>query len=303
LPRQAGRQPPQFVEAKMDWLPLPLDEPTTFDVRGMRVAISVQRDGKALDIRLTLEQGGAWAEMHLAVDPTPGSRKAIQVSSNLDGERGYVVVQVLAAAGQAGQWQTLYVDEQWYKDHKQPEQVFTGTLERHKDPEVSTLMRSHRYKLGDRFLYPGKENPDLEKLVGQKVEVRGKPYDVNLEGQAVSEIWPAAIRAVAESAGDPKTATLDKALEAWIDLLETDKVEAAQKQWAKDDGASGTIKQWWAKLRDCHKEYDYRKWLEQAKKIGDATKFKVGGHDYGYMHVDWEKADQGWRIAKVWMCR
>jgi hypothetical protein len=55
-------------------------------------------------------------------------------------------------------------------------------------------MRSHRYKLGERFLYPGKQNPELEKLVGQNVEVRGKPYDVELEGQSVSEIWPASIR-------------------------------------------------------------------------------------------------------------
>ncbi|MGA2618050.1 MAG: hypothetical protein ABSF26_10605 [Thermoguttaceae bacterium] len=100
-------------------------------------------------------------------------------------------------AGQAQEWKNLYADEQWYKDHKQPEQVFTCTLQRRKEAEVSTLMRSHRYQLGDRFIYPGKEHPELEKLVGQKIEVRGKPYDVELEGQAVSEIWAAAVHPAA----------------------------------------------------------------------------------------------------------
>ena len=102
---------------------------------------------------------------------------------------------------------------------------------------------------------------------------------------------------------DPKTASLAAGLEAWIVLLEADDVEAAQRRWAKDAAASEGMKQWWAKLRDCHKQYDYRKWLEKAKQIGDATQFKVGGHDYGHMHVDWEKTDEGWRIAKVWICR
>lgn len=99
-----------------------------------------------------------------------------------------------AAQPPADGWKNLYADEPWYKDYQKPEQVFVGTLQRHKEPAVSTLMRSHRYQLGDRFLYPGKEHPELEKMVGQPVEVRGKPYDIALEGQAVSEIWPAAIR-------------------------------------------------------------------------------------------------------------
>ena len=77
----------------------------------------------------------------------------------------------------------------------------------------------------------------------------------------------------------------------------------AQKRWAKDSAATTTMKQWWARLGDCHKQYDYRKWLERAKQIGDGTHFKVGGHSFGFMHVDWEKADHGWRIAKVWECK
>jgi len=196
-----------------------------------------------------------------------------------------------------GEWKTLYADEPWYKNHKQPERVFTGRLERHQQKGMaSTLMRSHRYKLGDRFLYPGKKHPELEKLVGQQVEVRGKPYDVELEGQSVREIWAGAVRTMGAT-------TLDQALEAWIVLLEANDLETARKRWGKDAVARESMKQWWANLGDCHKKYDYRKWLDRAKQIGDAAKFKVGGHSFGHMHVDWEKTEQGWRIGKVWMCR
>ena len=101
----------------------------------------------------------------------------------------------------------------------------------------------------------------------------------------------------------PSKATLVQALEDWIILLEANNTEAAQKRWANDTPAADQMKQWWAKLAECRKQYDYRKWLDGAKQIGDAKEFKVGGHDYGHMHVDWKKTDQGWRIAKVWICR
>ena len=101
----------------------------------------------------------------------------------------------------------------------------------------------------------------------------------------------------------PKTATLVQSLEDWIVLLETGEMETAQKRWANDSATADAMKQWWAKLENCHKQYDYRKWLDGARQIGDATKFKVGGHSCGYMHVDWEKTAHGWRIARVWMCR
>lgn len=59
------------------------------------------------------------------------------------------------------------------------------------------MMRAHFYKLNNRLIYPSKKHPELDKLVGQQVEIRGKAYDIELEGQALSEIWPAAIRRVA----------------------------------------------------------------------------------------------------------
>jgi len=95
--RRNNELPPEFVESVMDWQLIPLAKPTSFDVRGMKVTATVRRDGQSLDIRLVMEQGDARAVSQLAVDAAPGSRKAMQVSSNLDGERGYLVVQVLAA--------------------------------------------------------------------------------------------------------------------------------------------------------------------------------------------------------------
>jgi hypothetical protein len=110
-------------------------------------------------------------------------------------------------------------------------------------------------------------------------------------------------KSIGEMGIDPATATLVLALEDWIISLEANNTEAAQKRWANDSAAADEMRKWWAKLGDCHTQYDYRKWLDGAKQIGDAKEFKVGGHDYGHMHVDWKKTDQGWRIAKVWICR
>ena len=110
-------------------------------------------------------------------------------------------------SGSSGKWKNLYSDEQWYKEYKQPEQVFTGTLQRHQEAQFSALQRPHRYKLGDRFLYPARKNEELERLVGQKVEIRGKAYDVELEGQSVREIWPGAIRTAGSS---PRQTPADK---------------------------------------------------------------------------------------------
>jgi hypothetical protein len=102
---------------------------------------------------------------------------------------------------------------------------------------------------------------------------------------------------------DPATATLVQALEDWITLLEANNTETAQKRWANDSAAADRMKQSWAKLAECHKRYNYRKWLNGTERIGDAKEFKVGGHDYDHMHVDWQKTERGWRIAQVWICR
>jgi hypothetical protein len=90
----------------------------------------------------------------------------------------------------------LFAEENWYKDQGFHEQEFAGKLEA--VPQAggaSTLMRTSYYRLGSRMIYTsGKKVAALDVLVGKNVVIRGKPYYLALEGQAVSEIWPAAIR-------------------------------------------------------------------------------------------------------------
>jgi hypothetical protein len=101
----------------------------------------------------------------------------------------------LSADAPAGDWQDVYSTEAWYKEFNGKEQVFKGKLEAIPNADgPSTLQRPAYYRLGARTIYRAKKHPALEKLVGKQVEIRGKPYDINLEGQAVSEIWPAAVR-------------------------------------------------------------------------------------------------------------
>jgi type 1 glutamine amidotransferase len=86
--------------------------------------------------------------------------------------------------------------EKAYRDSKEKEQSFTGTLEALSQPAgVTTTMRAHFYKLGDRLVFTGgKKNKPLDALVGKPVEIRGKAIDMELEGQQLHELWPALIR-------------------------------------------------------------------------------------------------------------
>ena len=101
-----------------------------------------------------------------------------------------------ATPGSAAAETKLFADEKWYKEQKTEEQEFVGKLAAVPNAEnPSTLMRTSYYRLGDRTIYTGgKKVAGLDVMVGKKVVIRGKPFDVALEGQAVSEIWPAAIR-------------------------------------------------------------------------------------------------------------
>ena len=106
-------------------------------------------------------------------------------------------------------------------------------------------------------------------------------------------------------------ASLAEALEDWVRLLEKDDAKAAAGRWARDPEAAKVMEERWSQLKQCHKDYDYRKWLDKdpatggagARGIGDATKFTVGGHSYGHVHVSWVRVDAGWRIGDVWLCR
>jgi hypothetical protein len=103
---------------------------------------------------------------------------------------------------------------------------------------------------------------------------------------------------------------LDVTLARWITLVEKDDLKSAQ-QLAATPEAAAKLGKTWPQVRECHKQYDYRRWLERvpegggagAKAVGDATSFTVGGHSFGHVHVKWEKSGEGWRIADVFMCR
>jgi hypothetical protein len=104
----------------------------------------------------------------------------------------------------------------------------------------------------------------------------------------------------AAPAGDAKSVTLDAVLETWIVALEKDDLKAANA-FAADEKATKEMESFWKNLKAAHAKHDYRK-LAAGTKDATAT-FKVGGHKFNHMHVDWEKGDAGWRIKKVWMCR
>jgi hypothetical protein len=102
---------------------------------------------------------------------------------------------------------------------------------------------------------------------------------------------------------DPRTAPLAEALEDWIGLLEKDDVRSASIRWSRDAPAATAMARYWGQLEAAHRRFHYRKWLAFARTIGDGRAFTVGGHSFGYVHVDWEKTADGWRIAQVWVCR
>ena len=111
----------------------------------------------------------------------------------------------LAIEPAADAWGRLFADEGWYKQQAGEEQVFRGKLVAILEPPQakSTLMRSSLYRLGERTIYTvARKVPALDALVGKDVEIRGKAVDMNLEGQNLKEIWPAAVRVA--SAGEER---------------------------------------------------------------------------------------------------
>lgn len=105
--------------------------------------------------------------------------------------------------------------------------------------------------------------------------------------------------------------TLAMALENWIVLVQQDDAKTAAERWAGSGEAAKAMSEAWPQLKQCHKEYNYRTWLDAsppaggagAKQIGDATQFTVGGHSFGHLHVVWKRSAAGWRVADVFMCR
>ena len=127
----------------------------------------------------------------------------MQIQTFLVGVVGVLAVAGMAYAGgpaatavAANDWLPLFADQNWYKGQAGAEEVIAGKLESVTPPEISTLQRNSYYKIGARMIYTGaKKLAALDALVGKQVEVRGKLVEMNLEGQHLNEIWPAAVRA------------------------------------------------------------------------------------------------------------
>ncbi|MGQ9662307.1 MAG: hypothetical protein ACUVWX_08240 [Kiritimatiellia bacterium] len=98
-------------------------------------------------------------------------------------------------ASTAEGWIILFAGESWYRQQSGEERIFKGRLEAMQPEGVGFLMRTAFYKLGERKIYTaGRKVPALDARVGKEIEVRGKAVDLELEGQTICEIWPAAVR-------------------------------------------------------------------------------------------------------------
>jgi hypothetical protein len=100
---------------------------------------------------------------------------------------------------------------------------------------------------------------------------------------------------------DPMTAKHTEAMTDFVNLLRADEMKTAVDRWGSADSK---LDEYWKILRECDAKFDYTNWITgKFKPAGDETKFTVGGHSYGHMHIEWQATRQGWRIVKVWMCR
>jgi hypothetical protein len=125
---------------------------------------------------------------------------------------------------------------------------------------------------------------------------------VDMDGTATAS-GPASKPASAPStqaAIDPQKATLAEALESWISLLEAGQQDQAAKLWASNAPVASQMSDLWKITLAAHKKYDYRKWSPKVK--GDEVKFKVGGHEFGHLHILWIKTESGWRIQAFLQC-
>ena len=141
----------------------------------------------------------AFAPFYESADEMPKQPLALALDG--DDRPGFVISSTvdvrINAAGDAAGW-TSVGDAAWqqaYRGLAGDEEEFVGELiglPRPAPGEMSTLMRGHGYRLGDRLI-AGRQ-PALEPLIGRRVRLRGKRVDMQLEGADLREIAPAAVR-------------------------------------------------------------------------------------------------------------
>jgi hypothetical protein len=113
----------------------------------------------------------------------------------------------------------------------------------------------------------------------------------------------AAPRSFADDTVPPKLAPF---LAAWVAAVDADDLKSAAT-FAADEKAADEQARLWDQIKAAHKKHDYRSWLTRKGGANDlppgATTFKVGGHSYSHVHVDWKLTPAGWKIASVFLCR
>jgi hypothetical protein len=97
----------------------------------------------------------------------------------------------------------LFADQPWYREARQPEGVFEGTLERNPGTgRAGPAVRFNAFRLawidsagkpGGRELYLPERAVLLAEHLGARVRIVGKAVDVEADGKTYHEIWPARV--------------------------------------------------------------------------------------------------------------
>jgi len=57
------------------------------------------------------------------------------------------------------------------------------------------------------------------------------------------------------------------------------------------------------RLKSVHKQWGYRAIFSANTPKPSTNKYTLGGHQFGYMHMEFVMSNGGWRFNRVWMCR
>ena len=110
---------------------------------------------------------------------------------------------------------------------------------------------------------------------------------------------------------DPRTAPLAEAIADFGAAVQADDLKRAQR-WSREPKE---LAKNWPGVKAQHKQFGYDRWIKEATKREsrpadakeapeeDPNRFTVGGHMYRHLHINWEKGENGWRIAAFFICK
>ena len=106
-------------------------------------------------------------------------------------------------------------------------------------------------------------------------------------------------------------------LEAVVDFicssLDTDtcgtllnQIEQSERHTARDSSYPDYFQKFvFSQLQDLHRKLDLRRLYRGRTFPKEQRTYKLGGHmqELGCIHIDFLKAEQGWVISDIWICR